>query len=149
MKAYGGVDVEIHVFLTSALIGEWSASRPGRFAPGIHWIGGWVGPGIGLDDVKKTKILPLPALELRPLVRRTRSQSPYGLREQYILTFEQATYITIIHAASCITNLTLGIKHEEVNMQAEHCWLFRPESKPPSVLYYYANLGHFPTEIHP
>jgi hypothetical protein len=34
-----------HIFLTSAQVGgEWSASRPGRFAPGegapgIHWIG--------------------------------------------------------------------------------------------------------------
>jgi hypothetical protein len=28
MKTYGGVDVQIHVFLTSALVGgEWSASR--------------------------------------------------------------------------------------------------------------------------
>jgi hypothetical protein len=32
--AYGGVDVQIHIFLTSALAGgEWSASRPGRFYP--------------------------------------------------------------------------------------------------------------------
>jgi len=43
--------------LTSALDGgEWSASRPGRFtlkerAPGIHWIGGWVGPRAVLDAV--------------------------------------------------------------------------------------------------
>jgi hypothetical protein len=30
MKAYGGVDVYIHIFLTSVLAGvEWSASRPG------------------------------------------------------------------------------------------------------------------------
>jgi hypothetical protein len=49
MKTYGGVDVYIHVFLTSALVGcEWSASRPGRFtsaerAPDTQWIGGWVG----------------------------------------------------------------------------------------------------------
>jgi hypothetical protein len=44
--------------LTSALDGvEWSASRHGRFTPGeksprTHWIGGWVGPRIGLDAVE-------------------------------------------------------------------------------------------------
>jgi hypothetical protein len=41
MKAYGGVDVEIHIFLTSTLTGvEWTDSHPCRFnteegAPGI------------------------------------------------------------------------------------------------------------------
>jgi hypothetical protein len=45
MKTHGGLDVYVHVFLTSALFGgEWSASRPGRFSPeerspGTHWIG--------------------------------------------------------------------------------------------------------------
>jgi hypothetical protein len=35
MKAYGGVEVELHIFLTSTLDGdEWSASRPGSFTPG-------------------------------------------------------------------------------------------------------------------
>jgi hypothetical protein len=35
MKAYGGTDVQIHIFLTSALAGgEWSASYSGRFTPG-------------------------------------------------------------------------------------------------------------------
>jgi hypothetical protein len=35
MNAYGGVNVYIHIFLTSALAGgEWSASRPGRFTSG-------------------------------------------------------------------------------------------------------------------
>jgi hypothetical protein len=59
MKVYGGVDVYIHIFLTSALAGgEWSASRPGLFtvgerAPGAHWIGGWVDPRAGLDNVEK------------------------------------------------------------------------------------------------
>jgi hypothetical protein len=42
--------------------GEWSVSRHGRFtpgerAPGTHWIGGWVGPRAGLDDMEKKKIL--------------------------------------------------------------------------------------------
>jgi hypothetical protein len=45
MKAYRGVDVQIHVFFTSALVGgEWSASRLYRFTPGIHWIGGLAEP---------------------------------------------------------------------------------------------------------
>jgi hypothetical protein len=35
MKAYEGVDVQIHVFLNLELVGgEWSASRPARFTPG-------------------------------------------------------------------------------------------------------------------
>jgi hypothetical protein len=54
MKTYGGVDVETHVFLTSALVGgEWSASQPGRFTTGTHWIGGWVGTRACLDDMEK------------------------------------------------------------------------------------------------
>jgi hypothetical protein len=32
MKMYGGVDVSIHVFFASALVGyEWLSSLPGRF----------------------------------------------------------------------------------------------------------------------
>jgi hypothetical protein len=65
MKAYGGVDVYIHIFLTSVIVGgEWSASRPGRFTPGTRWIGGCVGPRAGLDDVEKRKFLTIPGLEL-------------------------------------------------------------------------------------
>jgi hypothetical protein len=70
------VEVQIHIFLTSALVGgEWSASRPGRFtlgkrAPCTHWIG-------SLDDVEKRKFLTLPGLELRPLGRLAPSQSLY------------------------------------------------------------------------
>jgi hypothetical protein len=76
------VDVYIHISLTSALIGgEWSASRPGRFTPpDTHWIGGWVGPRAGLDDVEKRKLLTLPGLELRPLGRPAHSQSLNRLR---------------------------------------------------------------------
>jgi hypothetical protein len=86
MKAYKGVDIYIHIFLTSALVGtEWSASRPRSFtsgerAPGTHWIGGWVDPRVGLDDVEKRKFFTLPGLELRPVSRPARSQSLYRLR---------------------------------------------------------------------
>jgi hypothetical protein len=93
MKAYGGMDVQIRIFLTSALDGcEWSASRPGRFtpggrAPGTHWIGGWVGPRAGLDYMEKRKFLTLPGLELRPLRRPARSQSLYRLSYSGSRTF--------------------------------------------------------------
>jgi hypothetical protein len=67
MKTYGGVDVQIHILLTSALArDEWLPSRPDSFTPGKHWIGCWVGPRAGLDDVEKRKFLTLHGLELRP-----------------------------------------------------------------------------------
>jgi hypothetical protein len=73
---YGGLDVQIHVFLTSALVvGQWSAPLPGERPPDTHWIGGWVGRRIGLQDVEMTKILILPGLKLRPFSRPARSQS--------------------------------------------------------------------------
>jgi hypothetical protein len=31
--------------------------KPGETAPGTHSIGGWLGPGAGLDAVAKTKFL--------------------------------------------------------------------------------------------
>jgi hypothetical protein len=60
MKAYGRTGyIDPCVFLTSALVGdERLASRLGRFTPeerdpGTHWIGGWVEPRAGLDDLEK------------------------------------------------------------------------------------------------
>jgi hypothetical protein len=71
----------VHIFLTSALAGsEGSASHPGRFTPGTHWIGGWVDPRAGMDDVEKREFSTLPGLELQPLGRSARSQSLYRLR---------------------------------------------------------------------
>jgi hypothetical protein len=68
------MDVYIHIFLTSALVGgEWSTSRPGRFTPGTHLIGGWVDLRAGLDDLEKRKFLTQPGLELRLLSRPARS----------------------------------------------------------------------------
>jgi hypothetical protein len=86
MKENGEEDVEIHIFLVSAIVGgEWSASRPVRFtprerAPGTDWIGGWVGPRAGLDEMGRRKMLHLPRLELRPPpCGPARSQSLYRL----------------------------------------------------------------------
>jgi hypothetical protein len=86
MKACGGVNVQIHILLTSTTAGgKWSAPLPGPFtpkerAPGTHWIGGWVDPRAGLDDVDKRTFLTIPGLELRPLGRPAHSQSLYRLR---------------------------------------------------------------------
>jgi hypothetical protein len=79
MKTYGGVDV----FLNSELVGgDWSDSCPGLFirgeiALGTHYIGGWIGPRTGLDDVERRQIFPLPGVEFRPLACAARSQSIY------------------------------------------------------------------------
>jgi hypothetical protein len=78
--------MKFHIFLTSALAGgEWSASRPGSFTPRkepphTHWIGGWVDPRAGLDDVEDRKFLILARLELRPLGSPAGSQSLRRLR---------------------------------------------------------------------
>jgi hypothetical protein len=83
MKAYGGVDASIHIFLTSAIVGGyWSTSLPGRFtpgerAPGTYWIGGWVDLRAGVDDLEKRKFLTPPGLECRPLGRPARSSALY------------------------------------------------------------------------
>jgi hypothetical protein len=64
-----GVDVQIHIFLTSALVrGEWSTSRPGGFTPGkralgTHWRGEWLCPRACLHKVEKRKFLTVPGLE--------------------------------------------------------------------------------------
>jgi len=56
---YWGMEVQLQSFLKAALDGgEWSASRPCGFTPGVralgtHWIGGWVSPRAGLDAVLK------------------------------------------------------------------------------------------------
>jgi hypothetical protein len=59
LRHIGGVEVQLHAFLTSALgRGEWSVSCPGHFTPGLkalstHMTGGWVGPSAGVDAVAK------------------------------------------------------------------------------------------------
>jgi hypothetical protein len=84
----GGISPSL---LTSVLVGELSASRPGRGritigekATGTHLIRGWVGPRAGLGDVEKRKFMTLPGLELRPLGRPARSQSVSRVRTELV-----------------------------------------------------------------
>jgi hypothetical protein len=67
MKTKGRVEVEIHEFLTSVLVGGiWSVSRSNRFtsgerAPGTHWIVGLVGLITGLDLTRTWTPTPWPS----------------------------------------------------------------------------------------
>jgi hypothetical protein len=64
MKMYGGSGCIYTHFIDRVIIAvEWSASHPGRYTPGTHWIRGWVVPRVGLDDIEKRKFLTLPGLE--------------------------------------------------------------------------------------
>jgi hypothetical protein len=58
-RRMGGVDVQFHVYLSSALVrAEWSASRSGRLNPGTYWAGGCMRPRAGLDDTGKSSTDP-------------------------------------------------------------------------------------------
>jgi hypothetical protein len=90
-KENGGGEVQLHAFLTSALDrGEWSASRSGRFTPGerasvTHWIGGWVDPRAGLDDVERINLL----LEMEPKFRGYKTRS-------IVATVTELTRLTVM-----------------------------------------------------
>jgi hypothetical protein len=131
MKTYGGVDVSTHVFLTSALFGgEWSASRPGRFAPGERAPGTlWVGPRTGLDDVERRKCLPITGLKFRPLDRPACSQSLYRLRYPGYIS-SQEKYFRYLKGNPVITiNIYLIIS----SLQVSPFLLSKSESRFPSL----------------
>jgi hypothetical protein len=59
MKTYGGVEVELHSFLTSLTMRAVNVRLrplyPLRMNPGTHGIEGWVDPRASLDEVEKKK----------------------------------------------------------------------------------------------
>jgi hypothetical protein len=75
MKTYVGVDVQIHIFLASALVEvEWSVSLPGRFTPRqkspLYLLDRRLaGPQGRYGRRGEENILPLQGFELRPLGR--------------------------------------------------------------------------------
>jgi hypothetical protein len=56
-----------------------AALPSGKEPPRSHWIGGWVDPRAGVDDMEKGKFFTLQGLELRPLCLLARSKSLYRL----------------------------------------------------------------------
>jgi hypothetical protein len=77
------VGEEIHIFSTSALVGdECSASCPGRFTRDSQWKEWWVGRRNGLGDVETN---------IAPTVTRTRSPQPSSPHT------EQGTKIVKLH----------------------------------------------------
>jgi hypothetical protein len=78
--------------------------NPRERAPGTHWIGGWLGPRAGLDDVENRKFLTLTGLELQPLGHPAHSQSLYQLH--YLSSVENIyTNIPKIGTMNVITNI--------------------------------------------
>jgi hypothetical protein len=62
MKTYGDWKYSSTIFDLITRYRWVAASHPCRFipgerAPGTHWIGGWLGPRVGLDAEKRKKII--------------------------------------------------------------------------------------------
>jgi hypothetical protein len=109
MKAYGRGDVEIHIFLTSALAGgEWSASRPGRFTPGkeppvlIRKEVGWT-PEPVWTTWRRENTWPYRDSNSEPLGRLDRSQSLSRL-----LISVHKYYLLICSSSELIKPLRIG-----------------------------------------
>jgi hypothetical protein len=116
MKMYGRI--LLHISLTSALdVGEWSASRLGRFASGeralgTHWIRGWVGPRADLDTVEEREdFLILPETEPRP---SSSKPSLYRLSYPGSPGTTGVTYIQYITNQNLLTWLVCGLLNEVV-----------------------------------
>jgi hypothetical protein len=107
------VDVQIHIFLASAVVGGvWSTLRPGPLypppPPGAHWIGGWVDLRAGLDDLEKGIFLTLPGLELRPLGR------PASRYTDYTIPAPHLQYDSTVFPASLFSHIYYSMVHKHV-----------------------------------
>jgi hypothetical protein len=66
-----------------------SRYTPGERAHGKHCIGGWVGPGTSLEDMRSRKILSLPGLKFHPLRYPDHSQSLFQVLSKYVMTLQK------------------------------------------------------------
>jgi hypothetical protein len=113
--------------LTSALEGgEWWASRHGRYnpmvrAPGIHYIGGWVGPRAGVDAVMKRKV-PSPRRESNP----PNPDRPDCNQSLYRLSYPASQYV-ICTNHKILDNVFISIPHviHLTSKRFPECLVFR------------------------
>jgi hypothetical protein len=104
MRAYGGSGCIDPRFLDLGISWGWVVwftpqplYSPGERDPCTYWIGSWVGPRPGLDDVEKRKFLTLQGLELRPLGRPARSQSLQQFEKKNTKNISQIQSRKILH----------------------------------------------------
>jgi hypothetical protein len=82
-----------------------------------HWIGGWVDPRTGLDDLEKRKFMTLPGLKFRPLCRPACSQSLYRLRyPDYAIPASCCNIKKIIFPAKYIYTFEWFWKQTEISL---------------------------------
>jgi hypothetical protein len=128
MKTYEVVDVKTNVLLPLVL-GQWSVAWPGQFtsgerALGIHWIGGWVGPRVGLDDMEEWKFLPHRDSNSEPLV----IQPIASCYNNCAISAHQAVYLMfslMFYIRECywIKSITLHPPQCLVFGKAYHIWI--------------------------
>jgi hypothetical protein len=90
----GGVEVQLHSFLTSAVVGsDWSTSRPSRFAPGKE--GGWVGPTCP-DVLEKKNICSTYSLIALSVLRKVHSLFQSGVLHRVLSSGSSFFFYSIL-----------------------------------------------------
>jgi hypothetical protein len=114
-------------YLVSGQLHASAALPPGKQPPGTHWIGGWVGPRAGVDDMEKRKFLTLPGLELWPLGRPARSQSLYQLPKGFPYGDESrvgySKFSRHVYCTRSIPELIAAVREIESREESRRCRL--------------------------
>jgi hypothetical protein len=113
---------------------RWSASLPGRFTLGTHWIGGWVGTRTGLGNVEKRKISPLAGLESDPsAVQPVASRYPGSSHKYTVWTKSEVSngiiclkmLMQVVHAVISVLCKRLRARNTAFCRSIQPCWITR------------------------